>query len=109
MSPKKEVATQKNTSSTKKSVNKKTTKSDRYVSPKNYFYAFLILIGGILLALYVFEWYQVKKEEKLMTSYLISSNTIESNIKDFCTGCFTGKYPIEVPDEIQKDRFEKIF
>ena len=27
----------------------------------------------------------------------------------FCTGCFTGKYPIEVPDEIQKDRFEKIF
>ncbi len=27
----------------------------------------------------------------------------------FCTGCFTGKYPIEVPDEIQKERFEKIF
>lgn len=24
----------------------------------------------------------------------------------FCKGCFTGKYPIEVPDEIQKDRFE---
>ncbi len=33
----------------------------------------------------------------------------ESNIKDFCTGCFTGKYPIEVPEQIQKDRFEKIF
>lgn len=33
----------------------------------------------------------------------------ESNIDSFCTGCFTGKYPIEVPDEIQKDRFEKIF
>ncbi len=32
-----------------------------------------------------------------------------SNAKGFCEGCFTGKYPIEVPDEIQKDSFEKIF
>ena len=32
-----------------------------------------------------------------------------SNRTGFCTGCFTGKYPIEVPGEIQKDRFEKIF
>lgn len=32
-----------------------------------------------------------------------------SNMKGFCEGCFTGKYPIEVPDEIQKDKFEKIF
>lgn len=30
-------------------------------------------------------------------------------INDFCDGCFTGKYPIEVPKEIKKDRFEKIF
>lgn len=27
----------------------------------------------------------------------------------FCEGCFTGKYPIEVPDEIEKDTFEKVF
>lgn len=33
----------------------------------------------------------------------------DSNMKGFCEGCFTGKYPIEVPDEIQKDKFEKIF
>lgn len=33
----------------------------------------------------------------------------KSNVKGFCDGCFTGKYPIEVPDEIEKDRFEKIF
>ncbi len=33
----------------------------------------------------------------------------KSNMTGFCTGCFTGKYPIEVPDQIQKDRFEKIF
>jgi len=32
-----------------------------------------------------------------------------SNMKGFCEGCFTGKYPIEVPDELQKDKFEKIF
>ena len=25
----------------------------------------------------------------------------------FCSGCFTGKYPIEVPKEIPKDKFEK--
>ncbi len=30
-------------------------------------------------------------------------------MKGFCEGCFTSKYPIEVPDEIHKDKFEKIF
>ena len=34
--------------------------------------------------------------------------TKNSNMDGFCTGCFTGKYPIEVPKEIQKDTFEKI-
>lgn len=33
----------------------------------------------------------------------------KSNAKGFCDGCFTGKYPVEVPGELQKDRFEKIF
>lgn len=32
-----------------------------------------------------------------------------SNMKDFCEGCFTGKYPIDVPDELYKEKFEKIF
>lgn len=32
-----------------------------------------------------------------------------SNAKGFCEGCFTGTYPIDVPEEIQKDSFEKIF
>ncbi len=27
----------------------------------------------------------------------------------FCTGCFSGEYPVEVPDEIPKDKFEKKF
>ena len=30
-----------------------------------------------------------------------------SNMEDFCVGCFTGKYPIDVPKEIKKDRFEE--
>ena len=33
--------------------------------------------------------------------------TKDCNMKDFCMGCFTGKYPIEVPKEIKKDRFEE--
>ncbi|MBE6156808.1 MAG: hypothetical protein E7161_03585 [Firmicutes bacterium] len=78
MSAKKVVAT-KNIKSSQK---KKTIEIDKYISPKNYLYAILILLGGIILTLYIFEWYQVKKEEKLMTSYLISSKTIESSIED---------------------------
>lgn len=74
MSNKKNVAT--------KNIKSSNDKNQKYISPKNYIYALLILIGGILIALYFFEWYQVKQEEKLMSSYLITSNTIESNIKD---------------------------
>ncbi len=29
------------------------------------------------------------------------------NIDGFCTGCFTGKYPVETPKEIKKDKFEE--
>ncbi len=32
-----------------------------------------------------------------------------SNMKNFCEGCFTNEYPIEVPRQVQKDKFEKIF
>lgn len=32
-----------------------------------------------------------------------------SNMKSFCEGCFTNQYPVEVPKEIHKDKFEKIF
>ena len=52
------------------------------IAAKNYIYALLVLVGGILIVLYIFEWVNVKKEEKLMTSYLLSSNTIDSSIND---------------------------
>ena len=33
--------------------------------------------------------------------------TKECNMEDFCMGCFTGKYPIDVPTEIKKNKFEE--
>lgn len=74
MSPKSKVA---------KSKPKSTSVKQKKIPSKNYIYALLILVGGIALFLYIFEWVSVKKEEKLMNSYLITSNTIDSNIKDF--------------------------
>lgn len=55
----------------------------RNIPLKNYIYAVLVLLGGILLILYIFEWISIKKEEKLMNSYLITSNTINSKIEEF--------------------------
>ncbi len=55
-------------------------KFKRRIPIKNYIYSIIILVGVILLILYIFSWYNVKKEEKLMKSYLISSKTIESKI-----------------------------
>ncbi len=34
--------------------------------------------------------------------------TKSCKMNGFCYGCFTGKYPIEVPKNIDKDKFEKI-
>lgn len=62
---------------------KKRVVDTKKIPLKNYIYAFLVLLGGILLILYIFEWINVKKEEKLMNSYLITSNTINSKIEDF--------------------------
>lgn len=42
--------------------------------------------------------------------YLSAENVVriaEEADTGFCSGCFTGKYPIEVPDEMPKDKFEQ--
>lgn len=65
------------------SSNKKRVVDTKKIPLKNYVYAFLVLLGGILIVLYIFEWINVKKEEKLMNSYLITSSTINSKIEDF--------------------------
>lgn len=34
--------------------------------------------------------------------------TKDCKISNLCTGCFTGKYPVEVPEDINKNTFEEI-
>ena len=82
MSPKKAVATKKATKSSEEKKVVKVSAKERYINPRNYLYAALILVGGILLVFLIFNWYNSKKEEQLLVSYLISSNTIESSIDD---------------------------
>jgi len=50
------------------------SKKEEKISMKNYIYSVLILV--VLLTLYVFKWYQVKKEERLLKGYLVASNTV---------------------------------
>ena len=60
--------------------------------------------------------YSIEKIKEIINvdslEYLSLTNlkklTEKSHITEFCNGCFTSKYPIEVPKEIQKDTFEKI-
>ena len=63
----------------KKKIEKEETKK---ISLKNYLMALLVLIGGIVLVIYIFEWYQVKQEEKYMESYLLKTNTVGFNIEN---------------------------
>lgn len=56
---------------------------------------------------------QIRKEigaDSLDYLSLDSLKEITNNCKvnEFCEGCFTGKYPIEVPKEINKETFEKL-
>ncbi len=82
MSQKKANATKKATKSSEEKKVVKVSAKERYINPRNYLYAALILVGGILLVFLIFNWYNSKKEEQLLVSYLISSNTIESSIDD---------------------------
>ena len=55
---------------------------------------------------------QKKQKNSAILEYLSIDNlkdiTNECNMEDFCMGCFTGKYPIEVPDEVQEYKFDPI-
>lgn len=55
---------------------------NKKIDIKNYIISVLILAVGIAFVLYIFSWYQVKTEEKLMNSYLISTKTVNSVIND---------------------------
>jgi len=56
---------------------------------------------------------EIRQEIDADTLEYLSLDSLKEITKDckvdgFCDGCFTGKYPIEVPKEIDKDKFEKI-
>lgn len=55
---------------------KKRNKHNNFFSVKHYLFVFLGIALLILLAWYIASWYKVKKEERLMTSYLVTTNTI---------------------------------
>lgn len=61
---------------------KKKNKNTKYFSIKNYLWKILIILFIILLIWYIFAWYNVKKEEKLLVSYLISTNTLNYETDD---------------------------
>ena len=61
---------------------KRKNRNSKYFNVKHYLYTLLIIIGVILAIWYVYSWYKVKNEEKLLTSYLISTNTLTYEIDD---------------------------
>lgn len=71
-------------------------KNEKYIPTKNYIKAVLFIVVVILISLYIFEWYRVYEENKVMQSYLIKSDTIHNEIKDTkeVEAIFT-----EVPDD----------
>lgn len=71
-------------------------KNEKYIPTKNYITALVLVVVVIVLTLYFFKWYDVFKENKVSSSYLIKSNTITNEIKDLkeVEAVFT-----EVPDD----------
>lgn len=67
------------TKTTKKIIKK--SEELKKVPKVNYIYAFLILVGSILLTFYIFAWINVRKQEKILNSYLIESNTVTSSLE----------------------------
>ena len=52
------------------------------VSRKRIVIILVIILAFILLGLYIYRWQQVKDEERLSTSYLLSSGTVSLEIKN---------------------------
>jgi len=60
---------------------KKVTNNSRKIPAQNYIIAAVIVALVIGLTFYIFQWINVVKEDKLATSYLVSTNTIVYEIK----------------------------
>lgn len=59
----------------------KVIKNERYVPIKNYVVSIVIICAIILLTWYGFAWYNVFKENKVSTSYLVKEKIISNEIK----------------------------
>lgn len=59
----------------------KVIKNERYVPLKNYVISIVIICGIVLLTWYGFAWYNVFKENKIATSYLVKEKIISNEIK----------------------------
>ena len=66
----------------KKTNKKRRTKNSRFFSIRHYVYVILAVLAVIFLIWYVASWYKVKKEERLLTSYLIKTNTVSLEVDD---------------------------
>ena len=57
-------------------------KSNKYFATKKIYTIIFLCLSILLIAWYVISWHQVKTEEKLLSSYLITTNTLNNEIKD---------------------------
>ena len=66
----------------KKKGQKKKIKNSRFFGIRHYVYVALGVLAIVFLCWYVASWYKVKKEERLLHSYLIKTNTISLEVDD---------------------------
>lgn len=57
-------------------------KNERFIPAKNYIIAGFIVVVVVLLTWYGFAWYNVYKENRVSTSYLVKNNIITKEITD---------------------------
>lgn len=60
----------------------KNNKNGRYINNRTYIYYGLFIIALILIVWYIASWCTIKKQERLMKSYLVTSNTISYKVDD---------------------------
>lgn len=66
----------------KKEMVTKAPKEPKQISSKTALIVVIVLLVIVGLAVYLYKWYDVKKEEKLMNSYLLTTDTISLEIKN---------------------------
>lgn len=76
------MAKKKNAEDVKKDKVVTPPKEPKQVSSKTAAIIVLVLLAIICLAIYFYKWYDVKKEEKLMNSYLLTTDTVSLEIKN---------------------------